>query len=224
MTKKLTSTRPMRCPDHGRVTAELRRTQQTEGGIVVDDVAAYVCPQCAKTLAVPHQAAGRIAAALQQQTATSTKEVRVPQGLEDLALAVNAQLGTAGVGETFTLPLHLGLQLAGSRTGPPDEWRAFDDDPKTVRARPRVHAQTMARLEGLACAWEATVADVVRWLVVAAYDAVTAGLTAAPVEEPGTVFATISSVETHARVAETKVGASLPAGGVAAGAFLDEAA
>lgn len=176
MPKRLSPTKSLRCPTHGRVDAALVRGSHPIGDIVVDRLAAWLCPHCQAVLAVPHQGSGRIAAARQALATASSKDFRVPLELEDLALAVNAQFGTLGVGEPFTLPLHLGLQFVGNTQSPPMAWRVFDHLEKPVRARPRLHAQTVLRLEGLASLWDATVADVVRWLIVAAWHAVIAGL------------------------------------------------
>ena len=184
MPQKLQTTKSMRCPTHGRVAAVLTRGPYTSDDEVIDDVAGYACPHCQRVLAVAQQASGRIAAAIQGRSAAPSRDFRVPREVEDLALAVNAHFGVAGIGETFTLPIHLGLRLVGDLQMPDAAWRVFDADEKPVRARPRIHQQTMQRLEGLANLWKATPTDVARWLVVAAYDAVTAGLeVAAPVRE-----------------------------------------
>ena len=179
----------LRCPTHGRVAAELRRVSHSlvEDGeaIEVEHVAAWVCPTCETAIAIPHEATGRIAAALQRRAPSVVQELRIPLELEDLALGVNATLGTAGLGDTLTLPIHLGLQLVGDREAPLASWQRFDALKKETRARPRLHPDIRARLEALAAHWHADLSSVIRWLSVLAADAVLAGLstTASRVED-----------------------------------------
>lgn len=179
--KTNTKTKSLRCRVDGRVEAQLLRTAytvQVDGGdVVVENVAAWKCPICAAVLAVPHDSTGRIAAALQEKAARAVQEVRVPVELEDLALGVNATLGTAGLSDPFTLPVHLGLQLIGDQQEPLPSWQRFDGFQKKTRARPRLHPDTRQRLEGLARLWETDVSSVIRWLTVLAADSMLAGLT-----------------------------------------------
>jgi len=181
MTTRLARPKMLRCPQHGRVAADRRRISHSvvdgDDTMTVDDVAAWVCPVCATVLAIPHGATGRIAAALQRRSSGAVQELRVPLDLEDLALGVNATLGTAGLGDAFTLPVHLGLQLVGDREAPLPSWQRFDAHKKEGRARPRLHPDIRARLEGLASLWQTDLSTVIRWLSVLAADAILAGLT-----------------------------------------------
>jgi hypothetical protein len=182
MTKpnSLEHVKKLRCRDHGKVDAELRRVHHEvkvdDDVVKIDNVAAWVCPTCAAVLAVPHAATGRIAAALQERAARNVQEVRVSLELEDLALGVNAAMGTAGTGDAFTLPIHLGLRLVGEHAVPAPSWQRFDDQKKSTRARPRLHPDVRQRLEGLASLWSTDLSAVIRWLTVLAADSVLSGL------------------------------------------------
>ncbi len=173
-------TKSLPCGNDGRVDAVLRRVTRVVpvdgGSIEVPNVAAWVCPTCDAVLAVSHAASGRVAAAVQRESTRSVQEVRVPLALEDLALGVNASFGTAGTGDPFTLPVHLGLRLLGNRAMPAPSWKRFDDEEKTGRARPSLHPDTRGRLEGLARAWSTDLSSVIRWLTVLAADAIVAGV------------------------------------------------
>jgi len=222
-----TMTKSLRCRAHGRVDAVLDRVDHPvafDGGTeVVPQVSAWVCPVCKATLAVPHAAAGRIAAALQSKQARAVRELRVPIELEDLALGINATLGTAGLGDAFTLPVHLGLQLVGGTTTAPSSWQAFDHLKKTVRARPRMHPDTLDRLQGLAGLWGTDVSGVIRWLTVLAHEGMRAGLTARPpvadevtLEEvrltsstPFVVVSRLGTMATHTAPVSVSVGAEV---------------
>lgn len=184
--KKLPTHQQGTCPNDGKVEARLMRRQHRIGNLEVPNALAYVCPECDETLALPHVSGGRVTAARREQgPAAATWELRVPPEVEDLALAIHATLGTLGVGERYTLPLHLGLHLAGREPAPRPSWKVFDDCKATERARPRLSLGIHQRLEGLALEWGAPhVSDVARWLIVAAWESITAGLFSSAVAIP----------------------------------------
>jgi hypothetical protein len=179
----------MKCSDDGAVVAKLVRGLHKYGDVEVRNALAYVCPKCGTALAFPQASAGRIAKALRAKEPPEALDFRVPASVEDSALAVHAALGTLGAGEDFTLPLHLGLQIAGREQAPSDSWKVFDGEPCEIRARPRLTASTARRLKGLAAEWHAeSVSDVVRWLLVAASLAVAAGLIGGGARESAPTF------------------------------------
>lgn len=177
MTTTHTDQKVMFCTEHGRVDARLVRRDHPYGTSLVRNALAYVCPVCDATLAFPSSSSGRIAQAARERDPARRREFRVPVEVEDQALAVHAAMGTLGAGEDFTLPLRLGLQVAGRERAPKESWKRFDAGPSGARARPLLTASAEQRLEGLRKTWGArSVAQVVRWLVVAAAEAVRAGL------------------------------------------------
>jgi hypothetical protein len=161
------------------VLAPLVRGDHRYGEVRVRQALAYVCPTCGQALAFPSSSSGRIAQAMRAREPAARHEFRVPESVVDKALMVHATMGTLGAGEDFTLPLHLGLQVAGREQQPKESWKIHDGEAAgSARARPLVTTSTMEHIEGLKRAWGApSEAQVVRWLVVAAAEAVQAGLT-----------------------------------------------
>lgn len=176
--RSLENVRIAHCPDDGDVQASLVRGDHHVDGLRLMNALAFVCPDCGAVLAIPHQTAGRVALAKHLDQPAISRSIRVPVEVEDRALSVHAALGTLGAGERFSLPLHLGLRVAGRLEHPLEAWKIHDDAPKSVRARPRIGAAAWRRLERLQATWNAeSISDVVRWLIVAASQASAAGLT-----------------------------------------------
>ena len=173
MIRRAPSTLPAACHEHGRVHAVLQRGDYpfAEGAKVVRCALAYLCPNCGQVLAYPHVSSGRIALVHDDHEPSITQEVLIPVGIEDLAIAVNTLFGCRPMVGILTLPVHLGLQVVRNELVPQTDWRIFDGDNSDVIATLQLAPFFHQRLEGLAHMWEATFPDVVRWLVVAAYDA-----------------------------------------------------
>lgn len=165
------------CDEHGLVEAERRRGDYELQGGLVEDVLAYVCPDCGRVLAVPHISAGRVFAARMAEVASRPRDFRVPKEAKDLALGVHAVLGIPASGDPYSLPIHLGLGVVRPRQDVEEGWTVLDKLRASERARPCLTDEVAARISRLRERWDVNSdAAVVRRLVAVAWYAAQHGL------------------------------------------------
>lgn len=132
-------------------------------------VLAYACETCGEPIATPQISAGRVFAALEHSRDDARPtEMRFPEVAEDIAYLVFAALGMRPSGDSFALPIALGMRAAIGYDAPPESWMRLDSLDKKCRARPVLSDETLRRLDGLQKAWGASDrSTVARWLLVA---------------------------------------------------------
>jgi len=173
------------CPEHGPVSSALQRKDLLWGETRVPDALGYFCPRCGNALSIPQVTSGRIGVATRRSQQNEGRLVFLSKEVEDFAFIVQTTLGLPQLEReaAAVTALHLGLAVAGRRKTPRSHWKDYGS-PRGEACWVAAPHDLWVRINGLRKAWSAsTDDDVVRWLIVAAGSAATAGLSSLATDE-----------------------------------------